>query len=182
MTKKEEKKHERYYALKDQFAKEFSELMIQRLGLDVDDNGILVYEDIFVGGMPMKFSYNGYNFVSFDTPEIAEEYPETIKIFDPYNDLRLATYCVMQYLCYIEEIDVNECVSIIAVTNSKMNEPGEGEITFTAKMNNKKITGNTYNRDCLKYLDLIYIFDNAAKEEYVALKNLDLVNYDKFEM
>ena len=180
--KKEEKKQEKYYALKDQFAREFSELMIQRLGLETDQLGFLMYEDIIVGGAPLRFSYNGCNYVTFDDISIAEENPDTIKVFDPYNDLGLATYCVMQYMCYIQEIDVNECVSIISVTNSKMNSLGCSELTYTAKMNNKKISGNMYHRDCLKYLDLIYILDGAADEEYTALQNLDLVNYDEFEM
>ena len=55
-------------------------------------------------------------------------------------------------------------------------------ITFTERMNNQKLVGHTYNRDSLKYMDLIYILDDAADPEYDALRNLDLVNYDEFEM
>ena len=180
--KKEEKKQLKYYELKDQYAKEFSELMIQRLGLTVDYSGLLEYEDIIVGGSQLKFTYNSFNYVPYENAQLAETNPDTIKVFDPYNDLGLATYCVMQYLCYIEEIDVNKCVSIIAVNNTKMNEPGEIELTFNENMNNQKIVGHTYNRDCLKFLDLIYVLDGADDAEYTALKNLDLVNYDKFEL
>lgn len=180
--RKEEKKQEKYYALKDQFAREFSELMIQRLGLTYDENNFLIYEEIFVGGGNLRFCYKGYNYVAFENENLAEENPETVKVFDPYNDLGLATFCVMQYLCYIKEIDVNECVSIIAVSNSKMNSLGACELTFTEKMNNQKIVGNTYHRDCLKFLDMIYILDDADDIEYNVLHNLDLVNYDEFEM
>lgn len=58
--RKEEKKQEKYYALKDQFAREFSELMIQRLGLTYDENNFLIYEEIFVGGGNLRFCYKGY--------------------------------------------------------------------------------------------------------------------------
>lgn len=180
--KKEEKKQERYYQLKDQYAREYSELMIQRLGLTIDSNGLLVYEDILINFVQLQFSYNSFKYVSFENEEMAENNPDSIKVFDPYNDLGLATYCVMQYMVYIQEIDVNNCVSILSVNNSRMNELGSGEIIFTSAMNNKKIVGNEYHRDSLKFLDLIYILDGAAEAEFTALKNLDLVNYDEFEM
>ena len=93
--KKEEKKQLKYYELKDQYAKEFSELMIQRLGLNVDYSGLLEYEDIIVGGSQLKFTYNSFNYVPYENAQLAEANPDTIKVFDPYNDLGLATYCVM---------------------------------------------------------------------------------------
>ena len=190
--RKEEKKQLKYYELKTQFAKEFSELMIQRLGLESDgDMNTLVFEDIYAYNLPLSLSYDGYKFVTFDDAYIAEENPDKIKVFDPYNDLGLANYCVLQYMTYVMEIDVNNAISIISISNNKMNEPGRGEISFSNEFEDKKeyannpdgdkLLGNIYNRDSLKYLDLIYILDGAADIEYTALKNIDLVNYDKFE-
>ena len=181
--KREEKKQAMYYNLRDQYAREFSELMIQRLGLTVDEStGLLVYEDIFISFVQLQFTFNSFKYVPFENAELAEANPDTIKVFDPYNELKLAAYCVMQFMVYVKEIDVNNCVSIMSITNSKMNAEGHGEITFTELMNNQKLIGHDYNRDSLKYMDLIYIMDDAADPEYDALRNLDLVNYDEFEM
>ena len=73
-----------------------------------------------------------------------------------------------------------------------MNEYGHFELTFNndfdgkyeyiSDSNTDKIIGHNYNRDSLKYLDLIYVLDGAADVEFIALKNIDLVNYDKFEI
>ncbi|MBQ8132767.1 MAG: hypothetical protein IJ193_09780 [Bacilli bacterium] len=189
---KDEKKQNAFYELRDKYAREFSELVIQRLGLEPEgDNNTLVFSDIFLSGIPLHLIYEGYKFVPFDYEYIAEQNPDTIKVFDPYNDLGLINYCLSQYMVYIQEIDVNKYVSIISISNNKMNEYGHGEIAFdteygTSELSNTPdgyhIIGHDYNRDSLKYLDLIYIMDGAAKIEYTALRNLDLVNMDKFEI
>ena len=191
--KKEEKKQIKYYELKDQYSREFSELMIQRLGLESNgEMNTLVFDDIYIYGLPLPLTYDGYKFVSFDYIQIAEENPDKIKVFDPYNDLGLANYCVLQIMQYIQDIDVNNAVSIISISNNKMNEDGHFELIFNHDFDGKyeyisdpntdKLIGHNYNRDSLKYLDLIYVLDGAADIEFVALKNIDLVNYDKFEL
>jgi len=189
--KKEEKKQLRYYQLKEQFAREFSELMIQRLGLEPEgEMNTLVFEDIYSFDLQLPFTYDGYKFVPFDFAYIAEENPDKIKVFDPYNDLGLSNYCVLQYMRYIQDIDVNKCVSIISISNNKMNNIGRCILTFNSDFdasefevdNDNRIVGHEYYRDSLKYLDLIYLLDKAASVEYSALHNIDLVNYDEFEI
>lgn len=189
--KKEEKKQLRYYELKDQYSKEFSELMIQRLGLISNGElNSLVFEDCYIGDFQLPMSYDGFKFVSFEDFNIADEYPDKIKVFDPYNDLGLANYCILQFMRYVLEIDVNNAVSIISISNNKMNELGKGIISFSNEFNaeefdvddNNHLIGHDYYRDSIKYLDLIYLLDGAADIEYNVLHNLDLVNYDKFEL
>ena len=100
--KKEEKKQLKYYELKEQYSREFSELMIQRLGLvPSEDLNTLVFEDCYIGNFQLPMSYDGFKFVSFNDANIADEYPDKIKIFDPYNDLGLANYCILQFMRYI---------------------------------------------------------------------------------
>lgn len=192
--KKEDKKQEEYYKLRDKLSKEFSELMIQRLGLEPDGElNTLVFSDIYAYDLPLPLTNDGYKFVSFDYEYIAAQNPDTIKVFDPYNDLGLANFCVLQYMHYIQDIDVNNSVFIVSISNNKMNELGHGEIDFDLSTdpsisqyaNNEdgdKLIGNDYHRDSLKYLDLIYIMDGAADIEFAALKNIDLVNFDKFDI
>ena len=189
--KKEEKKQLRYYELKDQYSKEFSELMIQRLGLIPNGElNSLVFEDCYIGDFQLPMSYDGFKFVSFDDANIVDEYPDKIKVFDPYNDLGLANYCILQFMRYVLEIDVNFAVSIISISNNKMNELGKGIISFSNEFDagefdvdeNNHLIGHDYYRDSIKYLDLIYLLDGAADIEYNVLHNLDLVNYDKFEL
>ena len=189
--KKEEKKQLKYYELKEQYSREFSELMIQRLGLvPSEDLNTLVFEDCYIGNFQLPMSYDGFKFVSFDDANIADEYPDKIKVFDPYNDLGLANYCILQFMRYILEIDVNSAISIISISNNKMNELGHGSISFTNNFDasefdvdsENQLNGNDYNRDSIKYLDLIYLLDGAADIEYNVLHNLDLVNYDQFEL
>ena len=191
--RKEEKKQLKYYELKDQYSREFSELMIQRLGLEPEgEMNTLVFEDVYAYDLQLPLTYDGYKFVPFDFIEIAEQNPDKIKVFDPYNDLGLANYCVLQYMIYIKEIDVNKCVDIISISNNKMNSIGKCIITFNNNFDGKdefvnepatdRLVGHDYNRDSLKYLDLIYIMDDAADVEFTALHNIDLVNYDEFEL
>jgi len=203
MTKKDEIKQNKYYALKDANSVEFSDLMIQRLGLEVDNETGYLYFDsdddnnkIITFGTLNYFVFDGFKFVSFENKEIAENNPNSIKVFDPYNDIKLADFCVNWFLHNIKGIDVNNRVQEIAISNNKMNDPGNGIIVFFKRsvidksvndieleelMNRGIIEGNTYNRDCLKYMDLIFILDEAAPPEYMALHNLDMVSFDEFE-
>lgn len=204
MAKKDEIKQEKYYALKEANSIDFSELMIQRLGLETDeDTGYLYFDSdddnnkIITFGMLDYFVFDGFKFVSFENKDIADGNPNSVKIFDPYNDINLVNFCVTWFLHNIKGIDVNNRVQEIAVSNNKMNDPGKGIIVFFKRnmmdksindiglediMNNGIIEGNTYNRDCLKYMDLIFLLDEAAPPEYMALRNLDMVSFDDFKV
>ena len=68
MAKKDEIKQEKYYALKEANSIEFSELMIQRLGLEPDgEMNTLVFDDVYAYDLPLPLSYDGFKFVSFGT-------------------------------------------------------------------------------------------------------------------
>jgi hypothetical protein len=175
-------KQELYYGLMEKNAKIFSLRMIQRLGLETyPNNKLLCVSDELENGVLAYFSYDGIKYVAFEN---AEFYPDNqeIKVFDPYNNIRLCINCVLWYMQNVGHYDTTT-VDLLAVTNQKMNDSGMGRLQFTDATNNgiyKLETNHFYNRDCLKYLDLIYAMDEAIPPEYDELASLDMVGYDEF--
>lgn len=183
LGKRELAKQERYYALMDANARVFSTRMIQHLELVpvseyIDgENDFLASENLLEEeNSIMYFTHEGYKYVSFDDFERYQNHQD-VKVFDPYNNIRLCVGCVAWYIRYNLNVDLS-LVDIIAVTNQKMNDPGYAKIQFADQ---RELIGNEYNRDCLKYMDLIYKMAEAHPIEFNELKSLDMVNYDEFK-
>lgn len=177
LTKKELAKQERYYGLMNANAKKFSILIMDRLGLEPEEStGFLIMSDWFESGEIKYFTYDGYKYVPFEYGQHYENNQE-VKIFDPYNNIKLCINLIPWYIMNIMNVN-SDSIELIGVDNSKMNDPGAAFIQFEGR---EKMYGNTYNRDCLKYADILYKLDNAHPIEYTKLKNLDIGQYDEFE-
>lgn len=188
MTKKEEMRQKRYYELMNRNSYLFADLFMQRLGLEKEEaTGFIAKEpdndegDYYLNlnsqGETLKF--DGFRYVTF------EDYPnyqdrQDIKIFDPYNNIKLCSFLFNWYIVNILHYDINNII-VVGITNSKMNDLGFAFVKGTDE-NGKiwEIDGNPYNRDCIKYLDLIYKIEQALPMEYDKLKEVDMVQYDKF--
>ena len=109
--------------------------------------------------------------------------------------MALMLYCLQWYLVNIKEIDINHDFLNMFITNNKMNCIGHSEIRLfrDADMNKYidipsfnqtmlSITGHDYIRDCLKYYDMIMIFDNSLPYEFYSeeIKSIDMVPFDVF--
>lgn len=192
ITKKELAKQQRYYDTMNHNAELFSDRMIQRLGLIpfINDN-LLCSEESLENNELLYFTYDGNKYIDYGMynrlkeqaviatgdPEAVPELPLGIKLFDPYNDIKLCINCV----CWFLEVNLKkdtDRILFLNVTNAKMNDLGHATIKFD---NMYELSGNEYHRDCIKYLDLIYKIDDANVFEYRDLAKLDIGTYEEFE-
>ena len=176
----------------------FSNMIIRDLQLGVTAEGFIYAPGILdpITKSPESFTYNGYRYVEFTERGIAitEENPE-IRLFDPYNNMALMLYCLQWYLVNIKEIDINNDFLNMFITNNKMNCIGHSEIRLFRDADMSKyidipsfnqtmlsITGHDYIRDCLKYYDMIMIFDNSLPYEFYSeeIKSVDMVPFDVY--
>lgn len=179
VTKKEIAKQEKYYKLMEDNAKEFSTLIIERLGLEPQPStGLLIVSDELYDGNLVYFTYDGFKYIPFEYQQYYENIQD-VKVFDPYNNINLCTNIIMWYICNIMGRNADD-VDLIGVTNAKMNDKGAAFIKFEDKPD--KMVGHEYNRDCLKYMDLVYKLDDAHELEYKRLQDLDMKQYDEFEL
>lgn len=185
LSKREQDKQDRYYGLMLKNAKVFSTRMIQKLGLTDegpnDDNTLIIEDALYDDNTVIPFMFDGYKYITFDEADRilaqSDSLPFNIKTFDPYNDIRLCMACVGWYLQTV--LNVNpDIINVLAVTNQKMNDEGYALIKFSDM---RELRGHPYNRDCLKYLDLIYIMDQSLSMEYTELSGLDMVSFEDFK-
>lgn len=189
ITKKELQKQELYNKTMALNGSIFAQLVAQRLGLEKNPiTGFIMInrEDDNIDSMGNEvFTFDGYKFV-FNEDYERYEHDQSVKLFDPYNNIKLIIFLVNWYMVNIQHWDVDECVLLMAISNNVMNATGYGFIKF---MNEDPVThsykiwelrGNNYHRDCIKYLDLIYKMDGAISLEYDKLKSIDIEQYDKF--
>lgn len=188
MTKKEEMRQKRYYEQMERNSRIFSDLFIQRLGLEKEDGtGFLVKEpdndegEFYLNMNPQgeTIKFDGFRYVTFEDFYLYQD-KSTVKVFDPYNNIKLCSFLFNWYLVNIMRYNLDNVI-IVGITNAKMNDNGfafikardiEGRIW--------EVDGNCYNRDCIKYLDLIYRLDEALPMEYDKLREVDMVQYDNF--
>lgn len=176
VTKKELSKQEQYYSLMAHNAVIFSNRMIQRLGLFPYKDGLLCVEEEFEDGNLVYFTYDGFKYIPYEFYQEGTYLPQGIKVFDPYNDIKLCINCVLWYLQNIQNQDTDHII-YLAVSNQKMNDRGYAKIGFD---NMFTMEGNEYSRDCIKYLDLIYKIDEANPLEYKDLQDIDMGGYEDF--
>lgn len=189
VTKKELKKQELYEKTMAFNGAIFSQLIAQRLGLIKDPNTkfiIIESDDDDMSNLNNElFMFDGYKYVFKEDAERYER-DQSVKVFDPYNDIKLIVYLVNWYMQHIQHWNVEECVLLMAISNNTMNAEGYGFIKFmqenpeTHQIKTWEMRGNKYKRDCIKYLDLIYKMDGAISIEYDKLKEIDIEQYDKF--
>lgn len=185
LSKREQAKQDRYYSLMIANGKVFSTRMIQKLGLTDEgpdaDKALIIEDALFDDNTVIPFMHDGYKYITFDQTDrvLAQNgsLPNNIKVFDPYNDIRLCMACVGWYLQTVLNVNPN-IINVLAVTNQKMNDQGYALIKFSDM---RELRGHLYNRDCLKYLDLIYIMDEANPIEYKELASLDMVSFEDFK-
>lgn len=141
-------------------------MIMQKMGLEIDtktgDGSIRRYDE----------DEEEYTYLTFDGKKCVstmmnlEIDMDTQLPFDPYGNTKLAT-SLLTY--YISEYLGRE-ILLVAPSNKKPNEEGHLILKFE---DGEKIEGNTYFKDTLKYLDMIYILEGSAKPEYTKLKAID---------
>lgn len=188
MSKREELRQQRYYDLMEKNARLFSDLFIQRLGLEKEEGtGFLVKEaendegEFYLNMNPQgeTIKFDGFRYVAFeDIYKFGER--QSVKVFDPYNNIKLCSFLFNWYLVNIMHYNLDDII-VVGITNSKMNDSGFAFIKAKDGYGRIwEVDGNVYNRDCIKYLDLIYRLDEALPMEYDKLREVDMVQYDKF--
>ena len=172
-----------YENAKNKNSVKFSNLLINRLGLEEDEDSGFLYWSEFIDkttNLPINFICNGIRYIKFNSKfeYKAELDSDNIKIFDPYNNISLMIYCLESFMVNYHNIDINNEVMSIATSNSKMNRLGYGFISY---FNKEELDGNVYYRDCIKYMDLILKIDDSLHIEYEQLKRLDMKPFDLFD-
>lgn len=192
----EDKIKEAYEAIKIKNSIKFSNMIIRDLHLGVDMNGFIYAPEVLnpITKTPEYFSFNGVRYVEYTDRGIElTEKDSTIKLFDPYNGMALMIFCLQWYIVNIKEIDINKDISMILITNNKLNYIGHSEIKLFGDADLSKyngipefnrsmltIVGHDYIRDCLKYYDMIMILDNTLPYVFYGeeIKSIDMVPFD----
>lgn len=141
---------------------ECSNFMMQRLGLEADNFGVLRRIDDEEGEVS-ELIFEGKKCKS-----IKSAINKSVEmVFDPYNNAKFAC-ALLNY--YISDYIGSE-VNTIILTNQSINESGSCEVQFT---NGYTVVSNKYNKDSLKYLDVILQLDRALPPDYAILKGFDI--------
>lgn len=188
----------RYEEMKIRNSVKFSNMVIRDLQLGIDPNGFIYAPGILdpVTRSPEQFTFNGYRYVEYTDRGIAiTEEDSNIRLFDPYNNGALMLNCLLWFMTNGKDIDVNNNVASVFITNSKMNDIGHSEIRLLPEADLSKyigipefnretlsITGHDYIRDCLKYYDMIMILDNTLPYVFYSedIKSVDMVPFDVY--
>lgn len=190
LTKREEKKQRMYMECMEKNSRLFSEMTMQRLGLEKEDgtNYICKFFDeddeddnflILNRSNCETINFDGFRYVSYDDIDKYKNSQE-VKLFDPYNNIKLCTFLLQWYIVNIYKYNIDNII-VIGITNARMNDPGYAYIKGRDNYGRIwELKGGTYNRDCIKYLDLIYKLDGAFPLEFNKLKEVDMVQYDNF--
>lgn len=175
----------------------FSNMMLRDLNLGVSNDGFIYAPEVLnpYTNSPESFSFNGYRYVEYTDRGVAldEENPD-VRLFDPYNNLQLMIYCLQWYLVNEKEIDINNDILSMLITNNKMNTIGHMEIKLFRDADLSKyenipefnksfltIVGHDYHRDCLKYYDMMMILDNSLPFEFYKdeIAQIDMEPFDE---
>lgn len=87
--------------------------------------------------------------------------------FDLYNNPKLCCGFIQYYLNEFRCIDLN----MLYLTNKVSNSAGQACVILP---DNRTIKSNMYNKDTLKYIDLLFTLDGALPFELEDLKGLDI--------
>jgi hypothetical protein len=142
--------------------KECADYILQRMVLDVDKYGYIMRYDEENNELSY-FTFGGKKC------KYLEAYIDQRNemVFDPYNNVKLSNGLLQYYLNDYMEKEV----VMIFLSNRNMNEPGNTTILFT---DGTKVSGHEYNKDSLKYLDMILVLDQGLKPDFSTLKGMDI--------
>jgi len=140
-------------------------LVMQKMELEINNEGNIIRNDDECGEIT-AITFDGKACVSSLLPnreiDMERELP-----FDPYNNVKLAASLLTFYLSEY----LGKEILFMGVTNKKLNEEGKLILKFA---DGQTIEGNIYDRDSLKYIDMVYMLEGSAPPEYTALKEIDL--------
>jgi len=139
-----------------------SNFLIQRMGLDYDRAGFINRFDDETNTMS-EFIFDGKKCKALAFPIIKG----TELALDPYNNVKLCCG-ILQY--YITDY-LGRDTTTIFLSNKSMNENGTLTVIFD---DGSSVTGNPYNKDTLKYVDMILILDGALFMDFKVLKEMDI--------
>jgi len=93
--------------------------------------------------------------------------------FDPYNNIKLCCG-LLQY--YVNEY-MGKDTQIMYLSNKTSNDEGTLTLVFE---NGQSVIGNPYNKDTLKYIDMIVLLDGGNAIDNRTIKGMD-VNANTFK-
>lgn len=141
---------------------ECSNFLMRILGLETDSSGFITRFDDEDNSVS-AFVFDGKKCKNLNYPiNMRTELP-----FDPYNNVKLCCGVLQYYITNYLHRDTN----MLFITNRNMNESGNAAVIFD---DGSKVEGNTYNKDTLKYIDMILVLDRAIPLEYNTLRQLDI--------
>lgn len=194
----DDKVKEQYESMKIHNSITFSNMVIRDLQLGITPDGFIYAPEVLnpITNSPEPFSFNGFRYVEYTERGMAiVEGNNEVRLFDPYNNMGLMLYCLQWYLVNVKEIDINHDILSMFITNNKMNSIGHSEIRIFGDADMSKfnclaefnpnmlcVVGHDYTRDCLKYYDMIMIFDNTLPYEFYSdeINSIDMVPFDVY--
>lgn len=153
----------------DKDSKTINNILIQKIGLELDENSHLVDQDT---GQPLHFNGKAIKYNYTNINRLAKNEVE----FDPLNNTSMANY-----LCgyYIEKMN-NEGetdISIYSQSNKDRDTLGNVE----ARQGDTVIKSDSFVKDSLKFIDLIDKVDSSSQDlplMGVQINNVDLHKLD----
>jgi len=134
------------------------DLFMRYIGLDIYVDGSITYEDD--DECVETVLLNGYVCKHIDY----EVTPNDISLEVYYNSKNAAKL----FLYYMGKLGYG--INMMFLTNNKPDTIGRLEVEFA---NGVKYTSHVYNKDSLKYLDLIMRIENVMEGEFSQLKEID---------
>jgi hypothetical protein len=137
--------------------------VMQRLELETDQFGFINYLNEDTDELS-EFTFDGKKCKDICSGTVLRknELP-----FDPYNNIKLCCGLLQYYI----NAGLGRDTTMMYLSNKNMNEAGELTVVLE---DGTKITGNTYNKDTLKYIDMLLILDRALALDFAMLKGFDI--------
>jgi hypothetical protein len=139
-----------------------SNFIMQRMGLQVDSSGFIHRYDEEENEIS-EYTFDGKKCKSIDSQSVMKNE----LLFDPYNNVKLCCGLLQYYITQYLGRDTN----MIFLSNKNMNEHGTLTVIFD---DGTQLIGNAYNKDTLKYLDMILVLDIALPFDFNFLARLDI--------
>ena len=144
-------------------------LLTQKLNIEIDNEGNMFLcrfdcDDEDNATIPLRFEGKVIKSTFVVGSNID---PENEMAFDPYNNIKLLIGLIA---VYCEEYFPGDEMLTLAISNRRPNKPGVATIRFRSGL---WFESDTYNKDSLKYIDLLYQMDGSVPPEFRRIKELD---------